>query len=89
MTAIKSMDDAKTLAAILTDALDIADGKMRPDTTTPAGFLAYCASRFPNDALDLLTQLPLASRPGCSLKDIFGATATVTAVAAGGMEAAE
>lgn len=77
-----SMNDTKTLAAILTEALDIADGKTRPDTTTPAGFLAYCASRFPNDAWDLLHQLPLASRPGCSMKETFNGSEAPVAEAA-------
>jgi len=67
-----TMDDARVLASILSEALAIADGEKRPDTTTAAGFLAYCASRFPNDAQDLLCALPPAAR-GRTRLDALGA----------------
>ncbi|MFG1298012.1 hypothetical protein V5F50_19660 [Xanthobacter sp. V13C-7B] len=49
--------DTRILVAILTEALAIADREKRPDSSTPAGFLAYCASEYPGDAHLLLATL--------------------------------
>lgn len=46
----------EAVATILLEALKIADGLKRADTTTAEGLLAYLASRYPNDVERVLAE---------------------------------